>query len=146
MNHWACEYIGRPWKCAAAGPDAFDCWGLVVDIHRRFYNRHLTIIPVEENNLKALIQTIDKHPERQYWKSVTSPCEGDIALMRQSRHPIHVGIWLDVDGGGILHCAQASGVVFQDLNNLRLCGWHIESFYRYKEQINGDNCHAGQPV
>jgi hypothetical protein len=146
MTHWAFDYIGKPWKVAADGPDAFDCWGLVVEIHRRFFNRKLDIIPVEENNIKALIRTIDAHPERRRWDVVNSPREGDIALMRQSRHPIHVGVWLDVDGGGMLHCAQNCGVIFQTLHNLQLCGWQIENFYRYKEQTNGNDCGAEQSV
>ena len=28
---------------------------------------------------------------------MNDPREGDAVLMRQSRHPIHVGLWLDVD-------------------------------------------------
>lgn len=131
MTHWAFDYIGKPWVVASDGPDSYDCWGLVVEIHRRFYGRTLDIIPVEENNLKALIRTIDAHPERKRWDIVKRPQEGDIALMRQSRHPIHVGIWLNVDGGGILHCIQGSGVVFQNLISLGSTGWKIENYYRY---------------
>jgi hypothetical protein len=131
MTHWACDYIGKPWVVASDGPEAYDCWGLVVEIHRRFYGRTLEIIPVEENNLKALIRTIDAHPERKRWDTIRKPKESDIALMRQSRHPIHVGIWLDVDGGGILHCIQGSGVVYQNLLSLGATGWKIENYYRY---------------
>lgn len=146
MTHWAFNYIGKPWQIAAEGPDAFDCWGLMVDIHRRFFNRTLEIIPVEENNLKALIRTIDAHPERRRWDRIKKPREGDIALMRQLRHPIHVGLWLDVDDGGMLHYAQGSGVVFQDQHKLNLCDWQIENFYRYKENADGHDCCAEQPV
>ena len=100
-------------------------------IHKRLYGRDLTIIPVQENNLRQLIKTIDAHPERAHWDVVYKPIEGDIALMRQSRHPIHVGIWLDIDGGGMLHCMQGAGVVFQNLHSLALTGWKIENYYRY---------------
>ena len=76
------------------------------DPQTRLYGRDLTIIPVQENNLRQLVKTIDAHPERANWDVVHKPIEGDIALMRQSRHPIHVGIWLDIDGGWMLHCMQ----------------------------------------
>lgn len=138
MTHWATKYIGKPWVVASDGPDAYDCWGLVVEIHRRLHGRTLEIIPVEENNLKALIRTIDAHPERKRWEIVHKPQEGDIALMRQSRHPIHVGVWLDVDGGGILHCIQGAGVVFQNLLSLGSTGWKIDNYYRYI----GDHAHG----
>ncbi len=143
MTHWATDYIGKPWRVASDGPEDFDCWGLVVDIHRRFYGRELEIIPVEESNLRQLIKTFDAHPEKQNWDTVKNPIEGDIALMRQSRHPIHVGVWLNVDGGGLLHCMQGAGVVFQNLQSLSLTGWKIENYYRYKgEMSDGSNCHS----
>jgi cell wall-associated NlpC family hydrolase len=133
MNHWAEAYIGKPWCVAADGPDAFDCWGLVVDIQRQHYGRTLEIIPVEQDNLRQLIRTIETHPVRQDWQPTNTPNEGDVVLLRQSRHPIHVGVWLDVDGGGVLHAERQSGVVFQEQHSLSLSGWKIEGFYRYAE-------------
>lgn len=132
MTHWAADYIGKPWVVASDGPDSYDCWGLVVAVQRRLYGHDLSIIPVAENDMKTLIRTMRDHPERQNWHSVTVPHEGDVALLRQSRHPIHVGVWLDVDGGGILHAVQGAGVVFQSLNNLAMTGWKIENYYRHK--------------
>ena len=141
-THWAADYIGKPWKAGCGGPDAFDCWGLVVDIYRHRYGKALSAIPVPEINLKSLIRTIDKHPERHHWEArllevCLKPCEGDVALMRQSRYPIHVGLWVDVDGGGILHCIQGAGVVFQSLPALELIGWKVESFYRHRGSTSG---------
>lgn len=37
----------------------------------------------------------------------------------------------DTDGGGVLHCAQASGVVFQRPEALSLNGWTVEGVYRF---------------
>lgn len=133
MSHWAEQYIGKPWQVASDGPAAFDCWGLVVEIQRRRYGRTLEIIPVEQNNLRQLIRTIENHPIRQKWQPTDTPQEGNVVLLRQSRHPIHVGVWLDVDGGGVLHCERQSGVVFQEQHSLSLSGWKIEGFYRYAE-------------
>ncbi len=53
--------------------------------------------------------------------------------MRQAKNPVHAGIWLDVDGGGVLHCVREIGVVFQDVPSLNLCGWFLHSYYRVKE-------------
>ena len=51
--------------------------------------------------------------------------------MRQSRHPVHVGLWLNVDGGGVLHAARDIGVVFQNTWDLAAHGWRIEGTYRF---------------
>ncbi len=61
------------------------------------------------------------------------PQDGDVVLMRQAKNPVHAGIWLDVDGGGVLHCVREIGVVFQDIASLNLCGWFLHSYYRVKE-------------
>lgn len=54
--------------------------------------------------------------------------------MRQAKNPVHAGLWLDIDGGGILHCVRESGVIFQNALSLNLSGWFIDSFYRVKER------------
>jgi cell wall-associated NlpC family hydrolase len=142
MSHWAQGYIGKLWRVAADGPDAFDCWGLVVDIQRQLYGRHLETIYVEPENLRSLIKTIQQHPIRQHWHLTDHPQEGDVVLLRQSRHPVHVGVWLGVDGGGVLHCARESGVVFQDKHSLLLSGWKIEGIYSYADSSS----HSPQSV
>ena len=150
MTHWAFSYIGKPWKSSCDGPEAFNCWGLVLDVYRRFYGKTLEIIPVPENNLKALIKTVEAHPERQRWEATSIPKEGDVALMRQSRYPTHVGLWVEVDGGGILHCIQGAGVVFQSLQALELIGWKVEAYYTYRgdtsDPRNSQDHHPSQPI
>jgi len=129
--HWANQYIGKPWVAGARGPEAFDCWGLVLYVQREHFNRELPTIPVDADNLNALARTFGRHPERKRWKEEKRPHEGDAVLLRQARYPIHVGIWLDVDGGGILHCVKGMGVVFQKERDLINGGWRIEGYYRF---------------
>jgi len=96
--------------------------------------RHFGRILPEISNPEDMLvmgRTFRDHPERRRWAKVESPAEGDCVLLRRSRHPIHVGIWLDVDGGGVLHCAEGAGVVFQRSDALALNGWAIEGFYRF---------------
>ena len=128
--HWASAYIGLPWSAHGKGPDLFNCWEFVRAVQDRHFGRILPDIANPEDML-AMGRTFRDHPERQRWVKVEVPAEGDCVLLRRSRHPIHVGIWLDVDCGGVLHCAQDAGVVFQRPDALRLNGWAVEGFYRY---------------
>ena len=32
---WIDEVVGKDWQDRATGPDAYDCWGLVVDFYKR---------------------------------------------------------------------------------------------------------------
>lgn len=107
--------IGLPWVVGAAGPDAFDCWGLFVTVQRQCFGRELPQNSVDATNLRAVLDAFSGHPERQRWQPVSEAEEGDAVLMRQSRYPVHIGVWLDIDGGGVLHAVRHAGVVFQTL-------------------------------
>ena len=54
-------------------------------------------------------------------------------LTIKHRGPDADGVWVDADGGGVLHCAQQIGVVFQQLSSLASHGWQVEGYYRWKE-------------
>ena len=128
--HWAAAYIGLPWSVHGSGPDMFNCWEFVRMVQARHFGRILPEISNPEDML-VMGRTFRNHPERRRWTKMPDPMEGDCVLLRRSRHPIHVGIWLDVDGGGVLHCAEGAGVVFQRSDAIKLNGWAIEGFYRF---------------
>jgi hypothetical protein len=129
------DLIGLPWVVGAQGPDAYDCWGLFVTVQRSYFQRSLPENPVDATNLRAVLDAFIGHPERQRWQWVNHPEEGDAVLMRQSRYPVHIGVWLDIDGGGVIHAVRHAGVVFQTLAGLDAHGWRIEGFYRFRESI-----------
>lgn len=131
--HWAVSYIGRPWQAGAKGPDCFDYWSLLIWVQKHYLNRNLPDIPVFDGDLKKIARTFLAHPERKRWRRVKRPKQGDALLMRQSRHPIHVGLWVIINPTeqGILHCIKGRDVVFQNTASLKLSGWQIEGFYHF---------------
>jgi cell wall-associated NlpC family hydrolase len=134
-QHWAVPLIGKPWEAGQQGPDAFDCWGLLAWVYKQQYSILLPRISVAEGDLRSQIKAFRAHPEHRHWQQVDTPKEGDALLLRQSRHPIHVGIWIVTEGeAGVLHALQGAGVVFQTLNSLKLSGWSIEGVYRCQRQ------------
>ena len=135
--HWAAIYIGLPWSATGEGPGAFHCWAFVRHVQRRHFGRVLPEIPYPDD-LAGLARTFRDHPERRRWTAMRTPVEGDCVLLRQARYPIHVGVWLAADGGGVLHCARDSGVSFQRPAALALNGWRIEGYYRLASAWRGD--------
>jgi hypothetical protein len=134
--HWAIQYIGKPWVKKAQGPHSFDCWGLMRYVQKHHFNIDVPLIIIDGDDYRAVVKTFKNHPERRNWIKKNSPSDGDCVLMRHSRDDSHVGVWLDVDGGGALHCVQGIGVVFSDLSSLRLNGWsHIE-YYRHASRCS----------
>lgn len=130
MTHWAVNYIGMPWVSGQEGPHAFDCWGLVRYVQQQHYARHLPSITVDADNIRAVVNEFNTNDERARWVQVDVPADGDCLLMSQSKEPTHVGIWLDVDGGGLLHAVQGAGVVFSSQSNIRLLGYNVLGAYR----------------
>jgi cell wall-associated NlpC family hydrolase len=132
--HWAFNYLGLPWVSGQDGPDAFDCWGLVRYVQKQHYGRDLSAIHVDADDVRAVVNAFNGNDERNRWHAVDAPTDGDCLLLSQSKEPTHVGVWLDVDGGGLLHAVKGTGVVFSSAANIRLMGYNILGAYTCKPQ------------
>lgn len=129
--HWAQQYLGLPWESGAQGPHAFDCWALVRHVQRQHYGRALPVIQVDALNQAVVHHTFATHPERQRWEQVAQPQDGDAVLTHKGRQADHVGVYLAVDGGRVLHAVPGSGVVCTRLHALVRLGWSPIEFYRF---------------
>lgn len=125
MNHWAADEIGRPWLAGV-----HDCWAFFRRVQAERYGRHVPPFQVDARSTLACARAMNANPERQAWHRVSTPEDGDAVILARGKHPTHVGIWLDIDGGGVLHCQRGAGVIFQDLRALGLAGWSHLEFYR----------------
>lgn len=111
MNlHAFARYIGQPWAAGAQGPGAWDCMAFFGHVQRSYFGRAVpAIVAPDYDDPEALADLLAHHPERQRWVTVAQPKHGCGVLIRR---PMHLGVWLDVDGGGVLHCVRGAGVVF----------------------------------
>lgn len=132
MNHWAISYLGRPWSKGGQAPAAFNCWELVRHIQHAYFAIEVPEIAVDTDNLRACIEAFNGHDERSHWALITgAPQGGDCVLMSQGTAPTHIGIWLDMDGGGVLHAVKKPGVIFSRAEHLAQLGYHVLGVYRY---------------
>jgi len=125
VTHWAAQYIGEP---GVAGEH--DCWAFFRRVQRDIFKRDVPVIDVDACSRFACVRAFVNHDERANWNLITAPEEGCAVLLSQSKHPSHVGVWADVDGGGVLHCVEGSGVIFQNPSSLKTSGWSTLEFYR----------------
>jgi cell wall-associated NlpC family hydrolase len=129
--HWAFQYLGRPWVSGAIGPDEFDCWGFFRYIQKNHFELNLPVIEVDATKFKLAIDGFKNNEERTNWVKKSTPSNGDAVLMAHAKYPSHVGIWLDVDGGGVLHCVRGEGVVFSTISSLKNSGWGRVEYYKH---------------
>lgn len=129
--HWAFEYIGMPWVNGGQGPTEFDCWGFFRFIQINHFKRDVPTFDIDANDFRNVAKMIDEAEERSNWVATDTPNHGDAVLMAHSKFPSHVGVWLDADGGGVLHCIRGEGVVFSTISSLKNCGWGRVEYYKY---------------
>jgi cell wall-associated NlpC family hydrolase len=128
--------IGLPWRRNAAGPDAFDCWGLVTAVERDLFKRELPSIAMPDNaSWRLLIETFDGHPERKLWREAPADAmglitasDGAIVLMSRLTRPAHAGVWLRPEKA-ILHADDRQGVSLEKPALLKAKGWTRLRFY-----------------
>lgn len=132
--HWAAELIGKPWKAFEAGPDAYDCYGVL----RRVYQDRLGITlppygydPKDGRNTSRVIYDAISILDScgGYWLPVEKPKEYDALGMGQSLFT-HVGIYTESDGGFIIHAVDGANVVAERLSRLKQQFKKLK-FYRY---------------
>lgn len=129
--HWAFNYLGRPWVNGAQGPDSFDCWGFFRFIQLHHFGLDLQVINIDADNYRDVAKEMGASSERNDWIKQNVPQEGYAVLMAHAKYPSHVGVWLDADGGGVLHCVRGAGVVFSTLSSLRNSGWGRVEYYKH---------------
>ena len=125
--HWAAAYIGTPWIARR-----HDCWAFARRVWAERFGLDVPAVDVDALDARAVLRAFRDHPERGHWVEVDQPREGDGVLLSHSRHPSHVGVWIDIDGGGVLHCDRHSGVVFATHSALERCGWGSLRYYRHE--------------
>jgi len=130
MTHWANTYIGAPWVEGAEGPDAYDCYGLLRTVMQTHYGIEMPVVELDRGNVLAVVRAIRRHEENANWEPLAKPEDGCLVKMFRAGDPDHVGIWIDADGGGVLHCNQVDGVAFHGAIDLPMLGWRNIQYYR----------------
>ena len=124
------DLIGRPWKSGADGPRQFDCWGLLRYAYKQRRGVLLPFFPgIEEMGVLQVMREI-KRETATTWSRIKTPEHFCAVGISSGRRINHVGIWLQVDDGGVLHSTEQSGVVFQNRISMRSIGMQNLSFYK----------------
>ena len=119
------QYLGLPWIEGQR-----DCWLFFREIQAKHYGRIVPIVDVDVMDIRDVIHKVDAE-KKAHWEQIGKPEDGCAVLMSRNRYPVHIGMWLDIDGGKVLHCAQCMGVVFQNRQALKFDGWTGITYWRF---------------
>lgn len=130
---WPTRYIGMPWVAGAQGPNAFDCMAFFKHVQAEHFCVQVPAIIAPSYDDPAVLTALFKtHQEFAHWQRIARPQHGCAAIVHR---PMHIGVWLDMDGGGVLHCVRGAGVVFTPDATWRVSGFGRREFF----------AHAGTP-
>lgn len=129
---WVTHYIGKPFADRGRGPDAFDCWGLVMDVLEQHFG--ITGLPdfadryetAADQAVSALVAAEQQEPR---WQRVEVPQAGDVIVMKVTGRPWHVGVAVSADR--MLHVDRRITASLEYLNSERWRG-RIDGIYRYR--------------
>lgn len=128
------RYMGTPWKPGANGDEYFDCWGWAQKVQREAFAREILTIAEPPTEITQLIAFVKSHPARKQWREVSKPVHGGLVELAHNSRPFHIGVFLDIDGGGITHAAPRSGVTFDTVLALQAAGWRRFVFHEWNDQ------------
>lgn len=135
--HWAFQYLDKKWVKGGRGPDSFDCWGLVYWIYKTHLNQELPLYPtIDASDLVKVTEKITEYSTLPDWIPLDKPQDLCIVAMSKNIDTLHhVGLFLDIDGGLILHATPNAFVIAQTERDLVKWGYRRIEYYHYKDKI-----------
>lgn len=128
IENWPVRYIGDEWVNGK-----HDCWAFCRRVWAEVFAVFVPVVDVDALNMLTVMKSLRGHGEREKWLIVDIPSEGGAVLMSQSKRPSHVGVWTEIDGGGVVHCVKGIGVIFTPLSALSAMGYKVLGFYERNE-------------
>lgn len=130
---WVEGLIGKPWVAGGRGPDKFDCWGLVTWVYNHVLNIELPQVPfIDPKDVSQVARQIAKASICGQWERLAKPEALCVIPMSTARAFHHVGLFLPIDGGTVLHAFDKANVIAQTFPSLRAKGINRFEFYRFK--------------
>jgi hypothetical protein len=121
------------WRLGARGPAAYDCWSMTQLVQAHLFGRNL--LPVDLGTgagLRQIVRAVSAHAANGQWSPRDgAPSHGDAVTMAHLELPFHVGTWLDLDRGVVLHHTERAGLCIDRLSEVRGRGFNRLIFHRY---------------
>lgn len=121
---WTNAWIGRPYTKLGRGPEAFDCLGLFLTLHRERFGREL---PDPRCTMLQAARERTADQFRPLFERVDTPQDGDALLFRVTGQLLHVGF--AVGPQHMLHIENESGSCLERWQTTRWQG-RLEGIYR----------------
>jgi cell wall-associated NlpC family hydrolase len=124
--------VGKPFKWSGRGPDAFDCWGLVIEARRSLglpvgIDWETWVAEGETPRIESS-EMMEVQTRSPTWEVTHTPEPGDIVAL-SSRHAIHhVGVLTPF---GILNSVRGLGATLASPARLKTMGYTRIEYFKW---------------
>lgn len=113
------------YRIGGKGANEFDCYKFFKLTQKILFGRDLPDITLEEgDSIGTWVKLVLEYRTKLNWFQIDKPVHGCAVEMTHSKLPYHIGTWLSVNEGGVLHCTRGAGVAFSSLQELKISGWY----------------------
>lgn len=117
------KHLGRPWNA-----NGFDCWECVRAIYWDAFQITLPSYGEHQEPSRARRTILDEATSGR-WQEIESPTDGCMVLLGKREWPHHIGVYMETNGGMIVHCLDHVGCAIDSMRSLRAIGWGYMKFY-----------------
>lgn len=129
-RHWVSDYMGFKFENGGRGPEKFDCWGLYAHACREKWGVMIPSFPgIDAANTAAVGELMMAAAKSGEWVHIEKPVDGCAVAMGTAHVITHVGMYIDIDKGHVLHCRPKFGVVCQRICTMRNYSLNILGYY-----------------
>lgn len=120
--NWLNDYIGVPYEFNGRSMKGLDCYGLPKIIMEYEFGIVLPDWSFDKLNIREIsgemVGAVDSGDFTQH----ENPEEGDFAVCYRKKAAHHMGMYF---GGGVIHCAEGLGVVYQPRDRFEKVYTHV---------------------
>lgn len=121
------------WELGARGPHAFDCWSMAALVEMHLFARDVTLVSMgSDDGLAQIREAARTHTANRQWRVRDgAPHHGDPVKMAHIADPFHIGVYLALDRGMVLHHTEKTGVCLDPLARLKGRGYRNLQFLEW---------------
>lgn len=111
----------------------FNCWGLMQTFLACATGQLVHECDVDYTDAEACAAEAEKQFAKELWLPIEYPQSFCVVQMTHAEVPHHVGVYVPINGGMILHTTATTGSIYSKRHQLAELGFRIVGFYLLNE-------------
>ena len=125
------------WKLGERGPQEFDCYSTTQLVQWHLFGRPMMDVRLGPDACRRdIVMAMRHHDALAQWMPIEGRGgHGDAVHMAHRDDPWHIGTFLALDRGVIVHCSERQGLRADPVTDLIATGWKELQFYRFEGNL-----------